>query len=334
VLRARRIAAAAIAAVLLTALDARAGVAATAGPPATDDVESQSLDFLIYNPSNMKLIGRGHYTVAVTRDSVAIEGDNHYFDGEYDVEHERLRATGTDPVLVSYEHSFFDTHGAPQRIARADPMAGQASCTSYPGGEGSVASKVLQFPADTYAGASVLVPIADQLKLKLSPSGNLHFHVFDCASGPRIFSLRVDMRQALWNYLPRDNDLVKANARPVFGWFDVFLKPFVPETQFWFDPRQNFGFMGGMLSRYYRGPEVMLVRIPAPLAAPPLHAATPAAMPKVAESLIPAATTRHPAAAATRSAGSAAADTAASQFAGAMGASDAAATPSATPATQ
>ncbi len=304
-LRARQTVAAVLAATLLGVLGARAGMAAGADPSAADGVESQSLDFLIYNPSSMKLIGRGRYTVAVARDSVTINGRNNYLDGEYDVEHERLRGSGADPQLVSYEHSFFSPGGAPQRVARANAMTGQASCTTYQGVQSSVSSKPLEFPADTYAGASVLVPIADQLKR--DPSGDVHFHVFDCASGPRIFSLRVAMQQAAWNYLPRDTDLIKADARPVFGWFDVFLKPFVPKTRFWFDPRQNFGFMGGTLSRYYRGPEVMLVRIPAPLTVPPLAAANPAAIPKAAESTE---TTGHPDAAAARPTGRAGADAA------------------------
>lgn len=304
-LRERQTIATALGAIFLIALNARAGVAAASQPSATDGVESQILDFFIYDPSNTKLIGRGHYTVAVTGDSVAIDGRNNYFDGEYDVERERLRGSGVAPQLVSYEHSFFGADGAPQRIARADATAGQASCTTYQGAESTVSRKALQFPADTYAGASVLMPISNHLKR--DPSGGLSFHVFDCASGPRIFSLRVAMRQAPWNYLPRATDLIKADARPVFGWFDVFLKPFVPETRFWFDPAQNLGFMGGMLSRYYRGPEVMLVRIPAPLRVPPLAATAPTSIPKAADGLTSSATTTgHPATAAAQPAGSAA----------------------------
>jgi hypothetical protein len=53
--------------------------------------------------------------------------------------------------------------------------------------------------------------------------------------------------------------LAKADAHPVFGWFNVFLKPFVPTIRMWFDPLRDYAFVGGMLSRYYRGPEVLLV---------------------------------------------------------------------------
>ncbi len=290
-LRARRIAAAALAAVLLGTPSPGRGAAART--PAADRVEAQNLDFLIYDPSNTTLVGRGHYTVAVTRDVVTIDGRSDFLDGEHDAESERLRATGADPQLVSYEHSFFDAQGAPQRVARLDAPSARATCVSYSGGQSRLVSKVLRIPANTYAGASVLIPIADQLKR--NSSGELDFHVFDCASGPRVFALRVDLQQASWSYLPHDGGLVKADARPVFGWFDVFLKPFVPETRLWFDPRHDFGFMGGMLARYYRGPEVMLVRIPPTLAAPPLSDGKPQAA-AISSGLVAAAPSATPAA--------------------------------------
>jgi hypothetical protein len=281
VLRARQTAAAVLAAAFLGAFSIRQGVAATMQPSPASGVESQTLDFLIYKPSNTELIGRGRYAVTVTRDSIVIDGRNDLFDGEYDVEHERLRNSGgAEPVLVSYKHSFFGKQGAPQRVARADPPTGKASCTTYQGTDRNVRSEVLQFPADTYAGASVLVPIADQLRH--NPSGDLHLHAFDCAPGPRIFTLNVNVQQAPWSHLPQDNDLLKADARPVFGWYDLFLKPFVPKTRFWFDPRRNFGFMGGTMSRYYGGPEIMLVRVPPTLTVPPLAATAPATPPQPA----------------------------------------------------
>jgi hypothetical protein len=70
--------------------------------------------------------------------------------------------------------------------------------------------------------------------------------------------------------------LAKADAHPVFGWFNIFLKPFVPTIRMWFDPLRDYAFVGGMLSRYYRGPEVLLVSIrPAVKAPPAFEAATP-----------------------------------------------------------
>jgi len=48
------------------------------------------------------------------------------------------------------------------------------------------------------------------------------------------------------------------------GWFDVVLKPFVPIIRLWFDPASNYKFVGGLLARYYRGPEVLMVSTAAP----------------------------------------------------------------------
>ena len=60
----------------------------------------------------------------------------------------------------------------------------------------------------------------------------------------------------------------------MFGWFNVFLKPFVPTIRMWFDPLRDYVFVGGMLSRYYRGPEVLLVSArTAPKSPPAIRAA-------------------------------------------------------------
>lgn len=273
-LKARRIVAAIAAAVFLAALGTHAAWTAETRPSTRNAATTEKLNFLIYDPTNTKLVGRGHYTVTVSDDSITIAGRNDYLDHSYDVEHERLIPHGNEPRLVSYKHLFFNKDQAPQITALADPTTGKASCTTFHGAQRDVRSKTLTFPSDTYAGSSVLVPISDQLKHNPS-AADIHFHAFDCAPGPRIFEMTVNMRQALWRHLPHYDDLLKADARPVFGWFDIFLKPFVPVTQFWFDPRIAFGFMGGTMSRYYGGPEIMLVRIPSTLSVPPLAATAP-----------------------------------------------------------
>lgn len=273
-LKARLIVAAIVAAVLLAGLGMPAAWAADTHPSTKNVATTEKLNFLIYDPTNTKLVGRGQYTVTMGENSITIAGRNDYLDHSYDVEHERLVPHGNEPRLVSYKHLFFNKHHAPQITAIADPVTGKASCTTFDGGRPDVRSKVLKFPGDTYAGSSVLVPISDQLKHNPS-AADVHFHAFDCAPGPRIFEMSVNMRQALWHHLPHYDDLLKADARPVFGWYDIFLKPFVPETQFWFDPRIAFGFMGGTMSRYYGGPEIMLVRIPPTVSAPPLATDTP-----------------------------------------------------------
>ena len=73
------------------------------------------------------------------------------------------------------------------------------------------------FPPDTYAGADVLVPIADRFR---RGDTDLDIHVFDCALGPRILTLHADLARAPWSFRPHDGELARADAHPVFGWFN------------------------------------------------------------------------------------------------------------------
>ncbi len=256
--------AAMLAAALLAARIKGTDVAAVAAASQARAMITQKPDLFIYDPTGTRLLGRAHYTVTQHDDSVTIDGRNEFIDGERDLEHDTLKAVpGEAPRLLIYEHRYFDAHGAPQLVATADAVTGKTSCAKYDNGEGIIQIAMLKFTPDTYAGAGVLVPIAD--RLRHGADAALDMHVFDCAHGPRILSLHVDLGRSPWEYRPQDGELAEAQAHPVFGWFNVFLKPFVPTTQLWFDPRQDFVFMGGMLSRYYRGPEVLLVSTAPPV---------------------------------------------------------------------
>jgi hypothetical protein len=256
--------AAILAVALLSAFGTWTKVTAAAAPPQMAAVLPPSPDLFIYDPTGAKLLGRAHYTVTLHDDLVTIDGRNNFVNGEYDIERDTLRtAQGDVPRMLTYDHSFFDVHGAAQIVAHADAATGQSSCAKYENGKGTIETAVLQFPPDTYAGAGVLVPIAD--RLRRGSATDLDIHVFDCALGPRILILHADLARAPWSYRPYDGELGKADAHPVFGWFNVFLKPFVPTIRLWFDPRRDFAFVGGMLSRYYRGPEVLLVSTAPPV---------------------------------------------------------------------
>jgi hypothetical protein len=235
-------------------LDTNLGAAAA---PAKAGPLSQKTDLYIYDSTGSKLVGRAHYITTQRDDLVTIEGRNEFIDGERDLEHDTLKMEDGSPRMVTYEHSYFDAHGAPQIVAKADAISGKTSCAKYEDGKGTIQTAVLQFPPDTYAGAGVLVPVADQFRR--GEATDLDVHVFDCALGPRILNLHVDLAREPWSFLPHEGELGKADARPVFGWFNIFLKPFVPTIRMWFDPLRDFAFVGGMLSRYYRGPEVLLV---------------------------------------------------------------------------
>ena len=240
--------------------DAAAAASATA-------TVAQDTDLLIYDPTGATLLGRAHYAVTQHGDVVTIEGHNDFIDGERDVERDTLRTDGGElPRMLSYEHDFFDAKGAPQIVASADTATGKSSCANYENGKGTIETAVLDYPPDTYAGAGVLVPIANQLR---RGAADLDIHVFDCAGGPRILTLHADLAREQWRFLPHEGELAKAEAHPIFGWFNVFLKPFVPTIRMWFDPLRDYAFVGGRLSRYYRGPEVLLVSAKSEPKSPP-----------------------------------------------------------------
>jgi hypothetical protein len=279
---------AAILAAALLAFGTWTKVTAAVAPSQAGVVGSPSSDLFIYDPTGTRLLGRAHYTVTRHDDLVTIDGRNDFVDDERDIEHDTLRAArGEIPRMLTYEHSFFDAHGAAQIVARADAATGKCSCAKYENSKGTIETAVLQFPPDTYAGAGVLVAIAD--RLRRGSATDLDIHVFDCALGPRILTLHVDLARAPWSYRPYDGELVKADAHPVFGWFNVFLKPFVPTIRLWFDPRRDFAFVGGLLSRYYRGPEVLLVSTAPPVKPHPVfERAEPPAFTAPHESATPA----------------------------------------------
>jgi hypothetical protein len=261
--------------------------AVAAAAPAKPRPISQRSNFYIYDPTGTQLLGRARYLVTQRGSVVTIDGHNEFIDGQRDVEHDTLKSVdGEIPRMLSYQHDFFDSHGAALLSASADAASGKTSCAKYENGKGTIETAVLQFPEDTYAGASVLVAVADQLR---RGGIDLDIHVFDCALGPRILTLHADLERGPWSFRPHDGDLAKAEAHPVFGWFNVFLKPFVPTIRMWFDPLRDYAFVGGTLSRYFRGPEVLLVSMsPAVKPEPAFERPEPPAFTAPSDSATPA----------------------------------------------
>ncbi len=267
-LKKRGLVAPAIVAVMLLSGSGAGTDLAAAAAYSSDRTITQNSDLYIYDSTGTSLLGRAHYAVTQHDHVVTIEGRSDFIDGQRDIEHDTLKATdGELPRMLTYEHDFFDSHGAPLITASADAVTGKGSCAKYDNGKSTIETDDLQFPPDTYAVAGVLVPVADQLRRGAT---DLDIHVFDCALGPRILTLHADLARAPWSFRPHDGELAKADARPVFGWFNIFLKPFVPTIRMWFDPLRDYAFVGGMLSRYYRGPEVLLVSMRPAVKTPPV----------------------------------------------------------------
>ncbi len=142
------------------------------------------------------------------------------------------------------------------RAAHADVAGEFASCVDIP--EHIERSQAIDFPRDTWAGATILLPI--QQFLQEGGAGSLEMHVFNCTSKPGIYDVTVSVasRPGGWPYSAAG--AVQVNVKPHFGWFDMLIAPFVPKLNAWFDPGAGWGFQGVAIARYYRGPQILIVR--------------------------------------------------------------------------
>jgi hypothetical protein len=214
-------------------------------------------DFTIIGADGSTIIGHAQYSVTHSNDVYLLRGENRYDSGDYDIEVDKLApAAGEPPRLVSFEHSFFGSSGSPLLVGHADLKSGDAECIDYIHGRAQTTSTNLEFPPDTYAGASLLVPI--EYHLRQDPHDPIDVHAFNCAPGPRILALRVrakpNERWPLWK-----GDVVGVEVQPDLGFWSLLLAPFIPRLRARFDP-SNFDYLGGRIQRYYRGPWVTFVR--------------------------------------------------------------------------
>ena len=252
--RVRRTAAVAIAiAAALAALSAPA----TAAPEQLMGVGAP--DFVLLSPDGPRRIGRTHYSLIRRAGALILRGENRYDNGEYDIETSRLAPSGEDelPRLVDFNHLFYSSEGTILLEAHADQRTGLASCIDRLSGAAKVTAAAIEFPPDTWAGASVILPI--QRFLRDGGHGKLSLHVFNCAPSPKVFAVEVTPDPApirLPDYLPV---AVEIDAKPDFGCLAFIVSPFVPNLHAWFDPGRDFEFVGAMLARYYGGPQILMV---------------------------------------------------------------------------
>jgi hypothetical protein len=243
------------AAVVLALACARAAIAA-------DALNFPPSEFDILNADNEQLIGHGHYTVDQSAGALVLHGENRYLNGEYDTEEGKL-TTGGDrplPVLRSFRHDFFNADGSPSMAARIDIETGEAVCGKTELGKLELKSEQLKFPADTFAGASVLIPIQDFISHG-DRTGVLKLHVFNCAPTPKLIAVDVKREPGVqaWVHYP-PGGLEKIDIKPNFGFFTVVLQPFIPKLAAWFDASQESLLVGAQLQRYYKGTKIILVR--------------------------------------------------------------------------
>ena len=237
-----------------------AAIAFSSAAHAASLLDLSSLDYVIMSSNGRDTLGHGRYLIDRQKDAIVLRGESRYLTGEYDIEIATLSPgfPGALPTLEKFDHLFYSAGGAVTRESHANLTTALATCVEH-GPDGPVVqSQTLDFPSDTWAGASVLIPI--QQFLSGGGAGDLDLHVFNCTSKPSIYAVSVSVasQPSGWPYSAAG--AVQVDVRPHFGWFDVFIAPFVPKLHAWFDPGDGWGFEGVAISRYYKGPQILIVR--------------------------------------------------------------------------
>ena len=219
-----------------------------------------SSDFDILDGQGASVVGHGRYDFTSTGPtSYRLHGENHFRNGDYDIEEDRIEsgASGELATVTSYRHDYFDHAGALQRTAQADFRAGEGSCVVYEGGRLRPTRAKFEFPRDTYSGSTVLIPLTHHLRRGFH--GPIVFHNFNCVPGPRLLSVKAyPPRRAVWKHYP--GQLVEVRIKPELGWLGMLIGPFIPKMDAWFEPARDWAYVGGKAGRFYRGPEIILVR--------------------------------------------------------------------------
>jgi hypothetical protein len=218
-------------------------------------------NFAILNPDTGAVIGRSRYRIDSAGDGATLRGENGYFDGQTDVEVARLKlsAEGKLPKLVEFDHTFYNADKSILKRSHLDLRSGAATCIDNSDGQRNDQSAVLDLPDDTWAGASIVIPIQDLLRAGVKGESR-PLHVFNCAPSPKIFAISVnfDPGNAVWSSY--GGEAMRVEVRPEFGWLNVFVASFVPKLHAWFDPNDGWAFVGDEAARWYKGPKIMLVK--------------------------------------------------------------------------
>jgi hypothetical protein len=119
-----------------------------------------------------------------------------------------------------------------------------------------------EFPPDTFAGGSQLLILAMNLR---TGSQKIVFHTFTCIPGPRIFQIEASVPKLAERWPYYSGDLIRLDLQPDLGLgLNLVIAPFLPKTEAWFDPHDNWKYVGGEFDRYFRGPHVFQVLVPPP----------------------------------------------------------------------
>lgn len=238
-----------------------------AGTPAC--AGQRPTNFAIMSPDGSQILGHGHYDIDISGSTETVTGENVYLDGQHDEELERLvpGVGNAAPTLISYRHTFFRAAGSTLLESSIDAATGEAKCNRYLDASPELNGATLTVPSDTYAGASVLIPVEDALRD--GRTGTLSFHTFNCLPGPKIFAVQTSLPGDPSPLLTYEGDPNQLQVGLDLGFLNLIVAPFLPRLSAWFDSGDSWNYVGGMFDRYYRGPRILMVRVaPSPSASP------------------------------------------------------------------
>jgi len=217
--------------------------------------------FTIVKPDSGVAIGQAHYRIEPARDGGILRGENGYFDGQTDVEtaHIETADDAGKPKLTEFDHTYYNPDKSILRRTHVDLKSGAASCIDNSAGQKSEQSDVLTIPDDTWAGASIVIPI--QNFLRAGDKGiSRPLHAFSCAPTPKIFSISVDIDPGPAIWTTYGAEAIRVQVKPDFGLLNFVVAAFVPKLHAWFDPNDRLAFVGDEAARYYKGDPIMLVK--------------------------------------------------------------------------
>jgi hypothetical protein len=236
----------------------RNAIALEANPAGAFDF--RALQLKILSPDGKQTIGSTRFMVSRNNSTEEIKVETRYTNGEHDNESERLQIGNADSTLRldSYEHSFFNADGTLRMVDTLDAKSGLASCTSYSAGKINARKSQLEVPADSFAGASELMMVVGSLR---RGAHEIKFHAFACVPGPRMFSIDASLPERSEHWLLYPGNLIRLDMQPDLGALNLLLAPFMPTMDAWFNPNDNWNYVGGEFDRYFRGPHVVTVRV-------------------------------------------------------------------------
>ncbi len=217
-------------------------------------------DVTILNPDTREVLGHGHYKVAREGGAMRFDGENRFLDGEYDHEVQRVNLSigNSPPILVDYQHSFFNADGSPESTDAIDAKTGDLVCTHFHGADApEIRRAKVAIPRDTYVGSSQLMLLVGRLR---EGAHTISMHTFICLPGPHIIAMTITPPEDKVKWAMYPGDLLKVEMVPDFGWLGALAGPFIPKSYGWFDPAENFNYVGGLFDRFYTHHHLMMVR--------------------------------------------------------------------------